>query len=87
MKSFLQYDRENPQIYQEFCRIAKILIKRGKKHIGAKQVCEIIRWETLISGNDEYKINNNYTSGYARKFEKEHPEYEGIFRKRHCKFQ
>jgi hypothetical protein len=87
MKSFLQYDKENPQIYKRFAEISEMYIKRGYKHIGAKSICETIRWETFISGNDDFKINNNYISGYARKFEIENPEHLGLFRKRLCKLK
>ena len=87
MKSFLQYDQENKEIYEAFKDITMQYIKQNYKHIGAKNVCEIIRWQTMISGNDEFKINNNYVSGYARKFEKEFPQFEGLFRKRLCKLK
>lgn len=87
MRSFQQYDQENQEIYEAFKEIAMMYIKRKYTHIGAKNVCEVIRWQTMVSGNDEFKINNNYVSGYARKFEKEYPEYEGIFRKRLCRLK
>lgn len=87
MKSFKQYDQENPQIYQEFKRLSRMLISRGYTHIGARQIFEVIRWETMISGNDGFKVNNSYTSDYARKFENDFPQYVGIFRKRLCKFR
>jgi hypothetical protein len=87
MRSFKKYHEENSQIYTEFKRLAFQLINRGYKHIGAKQIFEVIRWQTMISGNDGYKLNNSYTSDYARLFEKEHPAYEGIFRKRLCKLK
>lgn len=86
MKSFKQYDQENPQIYTEFKRLAFQLINRGYRHIGAKQIFEVIRWNTMVSGNDGFKVNNNYAPNYSRKFENDHPTYAGIFRKRLCKF-
>jgi hypothetical protein len=36
----------------------------------------------MVSGNDGFKVNNTYTSDYARLFEKDFPLYAGIFRKR-----
>jgi len=82
MKSFKKYHEESPQIYTEFKRLAFQLINRGYKHIGAKQIFEVIRWQTMVSGSDEFKCNNSYTSDYARLFEKDFPLYAGIFRKR-----
>lgn len=82
MRTFKQYHQSNPQIYEGFKKIAFQLIKRGYKRLSSKFICEIIRYETMISGNDKFKINNSYTADYARLFEKDHPEYEGYFSKR-----
>jgi hypothetical protein len=83
--SFKKYHEENPQVYKEFERIALQLIKRGYIRIGAKQIVEVIRYHTMIEGNDGYKVNNNFTSDYARLFENDHPIYAGYFLKRLCK--
>jgi hypothetical protein len=87
MKSFKQYHQNNPSVYTEFKRLAFQLINRGYKHIGAKQIFEVIRWQTMVSGDDGYKLNNTYTSDYARLFEKDFPLYDGIFRKRLVKLK
>jgi hypothetical protein len=85
MKNFQKYHAENPHIYNEFKSLANLLISRNYKHIGAKQIIEYIRFNTMITGNDRYKINNSYTSDYARLFEEEHPYLIGYFEKRICK--
>jgi hypothetical protein len=36
----------------------------------------------MIESGEEFKINNNWSSFYARKFMKESPAYEGFFRLR-----
>lgn len=83
--SFKKYHGENPQIYIEFKVLAYQLINRGYVRVGAKQIFEVIRWQTMIGGNGQYKVNNNFTSDYARLFESDHPVYEGYFSKRLCK--
>lgn len=85
MKSFAIYNQENPQIYQEFKKITFQFIQRGYKRIGSKMICEIIRYQTMIQGDGIYKVNNVYTADYAREFEKDYPEYKGIFSKRLCR--
>jgi hypothetical protein len=85
MKNFQKYHAENQHIYQEFKRLAKMLISRNCKRIGAKQIFEYIRFQTMISGNDGWKLNNSYSSDYARLFEEEHPYWVGYFQKRVCK--
>jgi hypothetical protein len=86
MKTFVKYHEANPQIYNEFQKIAFEFINRGYKRIGAKMVCEIIRYQSMIKGDGTYKVNNNFTADYARKFEKDFPQYVGIFTKRLCNF-
>jgi len=83
--SFKNYHEENPQVYVQFKRIAFQLINRGYVRLGAKQIFEVIRYHTMIETNDKYRVNNNYTSDYARLFENDHPIYAGYFLKRLCK--
>jgi hypothetical protein len=83
---FLQYHRDNPHIYEAFRRITIRAIQRGYRHWGAKGAFEVLRWETGVAGNDEYKVNNNYTPLYARMFANEYPEHAGFFRVRESKF-
>ena len=83
--SFKKYHEENPQIYIEFKRLAFQMIILGYVRFGAKQIFEVIRWHTMVEGNDGYKVNNNYTSDYARLFENDHSIYAGYFLKRLCK--
>lgn len=82
MDKAVLYDTENPEVWKQFVKFAMQLINAGYKRIGSKMIFERIRWETAVSGNDGFKINNNYTPYYSRKFEKEFPQYEGMFAKR-----
>jgi len=79
MLTFKEYHERNPRIYEEFKRFAFLLINNGHKKIGAKQIFERIRWESMIERTDRYKCNNSYTADYARKFESDFPYLEGIF--------
>ena len=79
MKTFQEYHEMNPMIYPEFKRYAFMLINNGHKKIGAKQVFERIRWESMIERTGRYKCNNNYTADYACKFEADFPYLQGIF--------
>jgi hypothetical protein len=78
-EAFLQYDAENPEIWSEFESIALDLIKRGRTHYSAYAILEDIRHHTIINGSDEFKVNNNYRSGYARKFAAKYPQYRRFF--------
>ena len=78
-EKFLQYDAENPEIWSEFEALALELIRHGRKHYSAYAIMELIRHHTIINGNDEFKVNNNYRSGYARKFAAKYPHHSRFF--------
>ncbi len=82
MIDFNKYDSENPEIWNAFVLIARKAKARGFKHYSAYGVCQIIRWETAVHGNDGFKMSNNYQPDYARKMMKEYPEFDGFFRLR-----
>jgi len=84
-KTFNEYLSENPQVYSEFKKLTLLGIHKGAKKLGAKQICEVIRWQSMITSNDIYKVNNSYVSGLARKFEQDFPQFAGIFNKRECR--
>ena len=76
---FEQYDQENPGIWAMFERFAMQALAH-RKHVGAKFIFERMRWETMVRAQDGLlKLNNNFTSGYARKFMKLHPEFDKPF--------
>jgi len=85
-EQFEDYHLKNPQIYVEFKRKAFQAINKGKKHYSAKAIFEVIRWETSVEGDGEYKVNNNFTAYFARLFEKEYPKHKGFFRMKKSQF-
>jgi len=80
-QAFRIFDRKNPAIYEMFERFAFFLIRdKKKKKIGAKMIMERIRWEKYIeTTGDEFKINNNFTAHYVRKFIAKYPHLESYF--------
>lgn len=84
-EKFKIYDKENPQIYEEFKKISEDLFSLGAKHFGAKAILERIRFDTEVRALREpgvrvYKANNNYTAYYARKLILEDKKkWEGFF--------
>jgi len=86
LSDFERYDKEHPEIWKLFMDITFRLIRRGKRHYGAKAVFEIIRYHRIVQHNDsEFKVNNNYTAYYARKFMQTFPEWDGFFETRKAK--
>jgi hypothetical protein len=86
MSAFRHYQNKNPMVWEQFKATTFEAIKRGFKTYGSKGIFEIMRWTQ--KGNikeDGFKLNNNYTSDYARKFMLEYPQHKGFFKVRQLK--
>ena len=83
---FPPYHNDNPHIYTAFKKYTLEAINRGYKNFSAEFIFNIIRWETGISGNDKFKINNNYKAFYSRLFMNDNKQYNGFFRIRRSKY-
>jgi hypothetical protein len=82
MMNFEQYDSENPQIWTLFVHYASMAKQKGFTKYSANGIFEAIRWQTKEWGNDGFKVNNNFRPDYARKMEKEFPDFANFFEKR-----
>lgn len=80
-EKFTKYDRENPKVWEYFEYFSKQLIAAGRNKISAALIIERIRWEVLIDtkSDEQFKISNNHTAFYARKFMEVYPEFDGCF--------
>ena len=80
-KDFNAFHEAHPEIYNLFCRYALNLIRAGCVRYSADAILHIIRYKQVVKkeGEDPYKINNNFTSRYARKFIEDNPKYYGFF--------
>jgi len=74
-------------VANRFIRLAIGLHRRGFKRFGSKAICERLRWFYRVKRNpdDEFLINNNFTSRLARFAEERAPEIRGLFEKRMLK--
>lgn len=85
---FEEFDRLNPQVYDELVRMTREAKSARRQKIGIQMLFEVIRWNRLINTDDVYskfKLNNNYGSRYARKIMAENPDLEGMFELRELK--
>lgn len=77
---FLTYHHENMWIWQGFKAKALELRSSGRRHFGAKAIMESLRYEYCLANPDkDFKINNNYTSIYARVAAARVPELKEFF--------
>lgn len=72
---FCAYHQANPLIWKLFQRFAEE-IRAKRTRYGAKSLMERIRWEIDLATPAalEFKINNNYTSLYARMLAHKFPD-------------
>ncbi len=82
---FERFHNRNPKVYDGLVRLA-YQAKRKREHVGMKMLYEVLRWEWIISGlpdsHEQFKLNNDYTSRYARLIMDDHPDLEGLFKLR-----
>jgi len=78
---FEEFHKNNPDVYRELVRLARMMKARGHKRIGIKMLWEVLRWERAMKTTDqtEWKLNNNYTSRYARLIMENEPDLKGFF--------
>jgi hypothetical protein len=81
---FAEFDAANPRVYTLFVRFARE-VRRARPRYSADAILHRIRWEIALTtvSDDGFKINNVYSSRYARKLMKEFPdEFGGFFQLR-----
>jgi hypothetical protein len=78
----------HPPAWKLFQRFTLELIERGFARHSSDAVLHRVRWETAITTDDGscFKVNNNVTPLYARRFHQTHPQHDGFFRTRVSRF-
>jgi hypothetical protein len=90
-RDFEAFHRNNPEVYNTLVRLARQAKALGHQRVGIKMLWEVMRWEVYIAtanqigGNSEYKLNNNYTSRYARRIMEQESDLDGFFELRTLK--
>ena len=81
-EQFAAFHDANPHVYGALRRLALGMVRRGRRRIGMKMLFEVLRWQYAMSTTDagsEFKLNNNYTSFYARLLAENEAELAGVF--------
>lgn len=67
-------------VFEEFERMAKSAINRGRERLSAKFLFEMIRWNTPVREDGAiYKVNNTHAADCARLFDHMNPKMAGAF--------
>lgn len=82
-EAFLAFHAANPHVYAELVLLARRARRRGVERIGIGMLFEVLRWRVALrTGGDEFKLNNNYRSYYARLIMLQEPDLVGAFETR-----
>ena len=75
---------QHPEVWRMFCRFTFEKINAGFEHYSAKGVFERIRWESPAGADGllHFKLNNNYSAFYARRFMNLYKDSAGFFQLR-----
>lgn len=79
---FQQFHQANPHVFTALRALALQLKRRGLRKYGMKGLFEVLRWQHAMYTDDpasDFKLNNNYTSFYARLLMEREPELDGFF--------
>lgn len=85
---FEEFHRLNPGVYAELAHLARRAKARGHHKLGIELLFAIVRWNRLMRTNDPasgFKLNDHYTSRYARLLMDQEPDLEGFFETRRLK--
>jgi len=84
--AFEKFHDENPHIYEDLVNRTRMLKRMGRRRVGMKMLFEVLRWQHLVrTAADDFKLNNDYTSRYARLIMEQEPDLEGMFETRGLK--
>ena len=80
-EKFEKFHAENPQIYRYFVLYARQAKAAGYEHYGCHAIMQRVRWHMEIEtrSDDGFKINNDFSSRYARRIMEQEPDLKGFF--------
>lgn len=82
---FDSFHRLNPGVYRELKVLAMKAKRLGRERYGIGGLFEVLRWSYLLTRGDDFKLNNDFRSRYARLLMANEPELEGFFEVREIK--
>ncbi len=81
---FLAFHQANPAVYDELVKLARQAKAKGREKIGIGMLWEVLRWHFWLEtkGDEEFKLNNNHRSRYARLIMGLEADLAGVFQTR-----
>ena len=79
---FAEFHAANPHVYAQLVSLARQAHRRGYRRIGIELLFSALRWRSMMRTTaDEYgfKLNDHFTSRYARLIMAREPDLVGLF--------
>ncbi len=79
---FREFHQANPHIYENLVRMAKTWRERHpNRRLGIRMLWEAMRWDFAMRTDplDEFKLNDNFPSRYARLIMQQEPDLDDVF--------
>jgi len=76
---FASFHAQNPHVYRAICILARELTGKGATRLGMKMLFEYLRVSSLRTSGRDFKLNNSYTSRYARLVVDAEPDLAPLF--------
>ena len=77
---FDTFHKENPEVYRQLVRFSRIALQSGFSKYGIGAVAERVRWHIRVdTRGEDYKLNNNFRSRYARLIMSREKDLAGFF--------
>jgi hypothetical protein len=83
---FEEFHKANPRIYDLLVRFALEVKDRGFSRYSIDAIIQRVRWHvTIETKSSDFKLNDHFTSRYARLIMSRVPELDGFFEVRELK--
>lgn len=82
---FHDFHRRNAWVYTALETMTAELVASGQRRGGMKMLVEVLRWRYFrqtFDTSSPFRLNNDYTSRYARLLLAAHPEWDRVFETR-----
>lgn len=82
--AFEEFHAANPHVYDELVALARQARSRGHQKIGIELLFAVCRWERMMrtTSGDGFKLNDHFTSRYARLIMAREDDLAGLFETR-----
>ena len=79
--AFWAFHRDNPHVYARLVVLARAWKeRRGGAKLGMGMLFEVLRWDVAMrTTGEDFKLNNNVRSYYARLIMAREPDLDGVF--------